>query len=89
MPADTLRERSCAAPKSKETSPEMPKVLAWWLKMCATSAFFNSDLEGMQPTLRQTPPQYCFSTTATFKPSWEARMAATYPPGPAPRTTRS
>ena len=24
----------------------------------------------MQPTLRQTPPQYCFSTTATFLPSW-------------------
>ena len=30
-----------------------------------------------------------FSTQATFMPSWAARMAATYPPGPAPMTTRS
>src|SRR5690625_4732455 len=89
MPADTLRERACAAPKSKETSPEIPKVLASWLKMCATSAFFNRDLDGIQPTLRQTPPQYCFSTTAVFRPSWDARIAATYPPGPPPSTTRS
>ena len=43
----------------------------------------------MQPTLRQTPPQYFDSTTATFSPSWEARIAATYPPGPAPSTTTS
>lgn len=46
-------------------------------------------LDGMQPTLRQTPPQYFGSTTAVERPSCAARMAATYPPGPAPRTTTS
>ena len=30
-----------------------------------SSALRSSALDGMQPTLRQTPPQYCFSTTAT------------------------
>src|SRR4051794_28450645 len=43
----------------------------------------------MQPTFRQTPPQNRSSTTATLLPSCAARMAATYPPGPAPRTTTS
>ena len=32
-------------------------------------------LEGMQPTLRQTPPQYCFSMLSVFTPSWPSRMA--------------
>src|SRR5699024_12404723 len=75
MPAETLRERWCAAPKSKLTSPEIPKVLASWLKVCATSAFLSSALDGIQPTFKHTPPQYCFSTTATFLPSCAARMA--------------
>ena len=77
IPEETLRERSCAAPKSKETSPEMPKVLASWLKVCASSAFLSNALEGMHPTFKHTPPQYCFSTTATFSPSWAARIAET------------
>ena len=55
----------------------MPNVSFSWVSMCASSAFFSSALEGMQPTLRQTPPQYFSSTTATDLPSWEARMAAT------------
>lgn len=46
-------------------------------------------VEGMQPTLRQVPPRYSRSTQATLMPSWAARMAATYPPGPAPMTIRS
>ena len=29
------------------------------------------------------------STTAIFRPSWAARMAATYPPGPLPMTVTS
>ena len=38
----------------------------------------SSALEGMQPTLRQVPPKGArFSTTATFMPSWAARIAAT------------
>ena len=57
--------------------------------MWASSALRSSALDGMQPTLRHTPPQYFSSTTATDLPSWAARMAATYPPGPAPRTRTS
>src|SRR5713226_7968644 len=39
----------------------------------------------MQPHSRQVPPSACcFSTTATFSPSCAARIAATYPPVPAP-----
>jgi hypothetical protein len=44
----------------------------------------------MQPTLRQVPPWVArFSTTATFIPSWLARIAQTYPPGPVPMTIKS
>jgi hypothetical protein len=47
-------------------------------------------LLGMQPTFKHVPPSVrLFSTQATFIPSWAARIAATYPPGPAPMTTRS
>src|ERR1700730_12343114 len=67
----------------------MPKVLASLLKMCASSALRSNAFDGMHPTLRQTPPQYLGSTTAVLNPSCAARMAATYPPGPAPRTTTS
>src|SRR3954449_2978638 len=88
-PSATTRLRSNAAPKSKVTSPEMPNVFASSRTRWASSALRSRALEGMQPTLRQTPPQYLDSTTATLLPSWAARMAATYPPGPAPRTTTS
>src|SRR3954454_12498224 len=67
----------------------MPKGFASSRTRWASSALRSRALEGMQPTLRQTPPQYLDSTTATLLPSWAARMAATYPPGPAPRTTTS
>src|SRR5947207_3238302 len=67
----------------------MPNVFASLPTMCTSSAFRSSAFDGMQPTLRQTPPQYFFSTTAVLKPSCAARIAATYPPGPAPRTTTS
>ncbi|KEP72585.1 hypothetical protein HR12_42775 [Microbacterium sp. SUBG005] len=60
--------------------------LAW--KVWARSALRSSAFEGMQPTLRQTPPQFS-STIATDSPSCAPRTAATYPPGPAPRMTRS
>jgi hypothetical protein len=38
----------------------------------------SSALDGIQPTLRQVPPWVArFSITATFMPSWAARMAQT------------
>ena len=77
MPSETLRLRSNAAPKSMVTSPWMPKVLASLVSVWASSALRSSALDGMQPTLRHTPPQYFSSTTATLRPSCEARMAAT------------
>src|SRR5215472_7268408 len=47
-------------------------------------------LLGMQPMRRHVPPRSCsFSTQPTFRPNCAARMAATYPPGPAPMMTRS
>src|SRR5262245_29276646 len=49
----------------------------------------SSALVGMQPQLRQMPPRCSRSTTAVFMPSCAARIAATYPPGPLPRTIRS
>src|SRR5687767_3219320 len=46
-------------------------------------------LDGMQPTLRQTPPSRSRSTTVTMRPAAAARRAAEYPPGPPPMTSRS
>src|ERR1700730_12745609 len=44
----------------------------------------------MHPTCRQVPPRNpSFSMTRVFKPHWDARMAATYPPGPLPIIARS
>src|SRR6476661_7142541 len=54
-----------------------------------TCADLSRALVGMQPQLRQMPPSDSRSITATFSPSCEARMAATYPPGPLPTTTKS
>ena len=51
-----------------------------------SSATWMSAFDGIQPTLRHVPPQYCRSTIIVSRPSWPARMAATYPPGPAPIT---
>ena len=50
----------------------------------------SNALEGMHPTLRHVPPSDPrISTHAVFRPSCPALMAATYPPGPPPITTRS
>src|SRR2546423_13278820 len=44
----------------------------------------------MQPMFRQVPPSsLSFSTSAVLRPSWAARIAATYPPGPEPMMMRS
>ena len=53
------------------------------------SAELSKALEGIHPQLRQTPPGRSRSITATRILSWLARIAATYPPGPEPITTRS
>ena len=89
MPALTCRDRACVGPNAIVALPSMPNLSFSWVSVCASSALRRSALDGMQPTLRQTPPQYFSSTTATDLPSCAARMAATYPPGPAPRTRTS
>src|SRR5687767_601031 len=44
----------------------------------------------MHPTFTHVPPSVLsFSTQTVERPSWAARMDATYPPGPPPRTTTS
>src|SRR5215207_9053324 len=43
----------------------------------------------MHPQLRQMPPRCSRSTTAVLNPSCAARIAVTYPPGPAPMTMMS
>src|SRR5207302_7801710 len=50
----------------------------------------SNALLGIQPTFRQVPPSsLSFSMIAVLSPSWPARMAATYPPGPEPMITTS
>ena len=60
----TLRLRWWVGPKAIVASPSIPNVFFSWVMMCAISALRSSALDGMQPTLRQTPPQYFSSTTA-------------------------
>ncbi len=70
-------------------SNEKPNSFAPVRKVYATSAFFNKDFDGIHPTFRHTPPIHSLSIMAVFNPSCDDRMAATYPPGPAPNTTTS
>ena len=77
MPALTLRDRSWVGPNAIDASPSMPKTSFSWVSTWASSALRSSAFDGMQPTLRHTPPQYFFSITATDLPSWAARIAAT------------
>ena len=51
-----------------------------------SSALRKRHFVGMQPLFRQVPPSFSFSTSVTAAPSWAARIAATYPPGPPPMT---
>jgi hypothetical protein len=44
---------------------------------CATSAPCSIALVGMQPQFAQTPPSSARSMTATRRPCWAARIAAT------------
>ena len=55
--------------------PILPKL---WPASSNSSEACSSAFDGMQPTLRQVPPNVLsFSTTAVFKPSCAARMAHT------------
>jgi hypothetical protein len=77
MPAETCRLRAWVGAKAIVASPSMPYFFFSWVRTWASSAFLSRALDGMQPTLRHTPPQYFCSTTATDWPSWAARIAAT------------
>ncbi len=92
-PDTILSLRACTAAMSIDTAaPSMP-VSPHSFAACATlsaCACSSSAFVGMQPQMRQVPPSaFWRSTTATFNPSCAARMAATYPPVPAPITTTS
>jgi hypothetical protein len=54
--------------------PRLAKPVLASSNMCEA---LSRALEGMQPTFRQVPPSVLrFSTQATFRPSWPARIAA-------------
>ena len=43
----------------------------------------------MHPLFKHVPPKSLFSAITVFKPSFPARIAASYPPGPPPMTAQS
>jgi len=73
----SLRDCTCAMSMPTFAMPVRPQSFA----PCATfsaCACSSSAFVGMQPTSRHVPPSaFCFSTTATFRPSCAARIAAT------------
>ena len=83
----SLNSRSFAM-STLGASTRMPRSAAPRMSSTRFAAAMSA-FDGMQPQLRQTPPSDSFSTSATFLPSCASRMAATYPPGPAPITTAS
>ncbi len=80
----------CAWPKSSSGSltrtPIWAKISRASLSACAVCTHV---FVGMQPTVMQVPPTRACSTRTTLAPSWAARIAAGYPPGPPPRTATS
>ena len=87
----TFSFRAMSTGKSMATlSHLMPIRLKRSRAVTNFSVVSSSVLLGMHPTRRQVPPSFgSFSTHSTFMPSCAARMAAVYPPGPDPMTTRS
>src|SRR5690606_37343685 len=81
----TVFFRSMAGEASEMPSGSEPEAISRTLRY--SSAAWISALEGMQPTLRQVPPGLTASTMTVSIPSCPARMAQTYPPGPAPMTS--
>src|SRR3989338_5457813 len=51
------------------------------MRSCASA---TRTFVGMQPLFKQVPPRLSFSMRTVFSPACAARMAAIYPPGPAP-----
>ena len=87
--AETLRVLLTNAGTSTVTSPtEIPKDFISSIE-CRNSAARNSAFVGIHPQFRQIPPRCSRSITTAFMPSWAARIAATYPPGPPPITAIS
>ncbi len=78
LPSTTLRLRSCALAMSSVGSPTwIPRAAASRISS-STLAVWSRALVGMQPRCRQVPPNLgSLSTTATFIPSWPARIPAT------------
>ena len=55
----------------------MPSVPNSLLAISNSSEACRRAFDGMQPTFRQVPPRvWPFSTQATLRPSWPARIAA-------------
>ena len=72
---------------SSTATPSLPNESRAW---CRKWAVCTHALVGMQPTRRQVPPSAsACSTQMTLAPSWAARIAAVYPPGPPPSTATS
>ncbi len=65
-----------------------PNSLARCIRWKISEVLSNA-LVGMHPQLRQMPPRCSRSITTVERPSCAARIAATYPPGPAPITATS
>ncbi len=76
--------KSSSAPDT--LTPSREKV---WLASFSAWAVATHALVGMQPTVMHVPPTRPCSISTTLAPSWAARMAAGYPPGPPPRTATS
>ena len=81
----SLRATICAGTYAGGVESRNPSSSAF-LSFSPSSTTDNSALLGMHPQLRHTPPNAWFSITVTLHPRCAARIAATYPPGPAPRT---
>ncbi|MOA51135.1 hypothetical protein D3C78_1742440 [compost metagenome] len=63
--------------KSTMRSPTMMPIWSALRILSTVLAAVMRAFEGIQPTLRQTPPREFFSTKRVFLPSWASRMAAT------------
>ena len=82
-PVTILSFRACTCFMSMPTAAAPPSsiVTPHSLAFCtifSACACSSSALVGMHPQMRHVPPSaFCFSTTATLRPSCAARMAAT------------
>lgn len=77
-------------PKSMLCKVALMPIRSAWRMFCALCAAVSNAFDGMQPRLRQVPPNVLSrSMSATVLPSCAARNAVEYPPGPAPMMTMS